>query len=245
MTSGDEQGGQAGGRPELLRDESDAAEVADMHEPIYRERQEPRDGFEPTPMWLVFFCLVVVGFAGWYLGMYSGGFSPSAYAPSAWGRTIGPAPSAPKQEAVSPEVLGKRVYNNCMACHQRDGKGVPGNYPPLDGSRFVLGPEERVTALVLHGLQGPVEVEGQTFNQQMPSWAHLTDEQVAAVLTYVRSAWDNKAPPVSPDTVAAVRRATADRTEPWTVAELEGFAGSGVQTAAGDGQKPPGAGSGG
>ncbi len=201
----------------LTRRESDATEVVDLHEPIYREMAEPKDGYEPPPTWLLFFCLALMGFGGWYLGTYSAGFDPSVYNESSSAR---PAAAAATPTPVNPMVLGKRVFNNCMACHQADGRGVPGNYPPLDGSGWAQGRPDVLAALVLHGLEGPITVEGQTFNQVMPKWSHLSDEQLAAVLTYVRGSWSNSAPPVTPELVAAMRDRTADRTGSWTVAEL-------------------------
>jgi mono/diheme cytochrome c family protein len=201
----------------LTRRESDATEVVDLHEPIYREMAEPKDGYEPPPTWLLFFCLALMGFGGWYLGTYSAGFDPTVYSESSSAR---PAATAATPTPVDPMVLGKRVFNNCMACHQADGRGVPGNYPPLDGSGWAQGRPDVLAALVLHGLEGPITVEGQTFNQVMPKWSHLSDEQLAAVLTYVRGSWSNSAPPVTPELVAAMRDRTADRTGSWTVAEL-------------------------
>ncbi len=224
--------------PVLDRREGDTTPVVDLHEPIARELAEPEDGYEPPPTWLLFFVLAVMGFGGWYLGMYSGGFDPSVYDERGW--TRGPAPAAePATAGVDPMVLGRRVYNNCMACHQRDGGGVAGNYPPLDGSEWVGGSPDALAALVLHGLQGPIEVAGQTYNQVMPQWGHLSDEQIAAVLTYVRGSWGNRAPPVSSELVAAVRAATDDRRQPWTVEELRLFRGRVAARATDRGEPAP------
>lgn len=207
---------------DLDRREPDTTEVVDLHEPIYRENAEPRDGYEPPPMWLWFFVIGLMGFGGWYLGMYSGGFDPMVYNEEGW--VSGARPSVQEEvEAPDPMVLGKRVYNNCASCHQPDGTGVPGNYPPLDGSRLVTGAPDILAALVLRGLEGEIVVAGQTYNQVMPDWDHLTDEQIASVLTYVRSSWSNDAPPVPADLVAAVRDEIGDRPSAWTIAELESF----------------------
>lgn len=200
----------------------DGTPVIDLHEPIYREMAEPRDGYEPMPTWLVFLCMAIMGFGGWYLGMFSGGFRPDAYSEAA---RSGPAPSdaAATATAVDPMVLGKRVYNNCMACHQRTGEGVAGNYPPLAGSEWVGGDPDLLAALLLHGLEGSVTVRGATFNQVMPSWSHLSDQQIAAVLTYVRGSFGNDAGAVAPELVAAVRSQTSDRSRPWQADELSRF----------------------
>lgn len=117
----------------------------------------------------------------------------------------------------------------CAACHQPHGGGLPAVAPPLLGSDWVHGPPERLARIVLHGLYGPIEVNGQSWNLHMPGFgAALDDAQIAAVLTYVRRAWGNRAPPVSPDLVAAVRQATAGRELAWTAEELSPAASAAV-----------------
>jgi mono/diheme cytochrome c family protein len=206
------------------RREDETGAVVDIHEPIYREKAEPRDGYEPVPLWLMFAALALMGVMGWYLGMYSGGFRADVYDENALLKGGLKLAEEPAAKPVDPMVLGKRVFNNCMACHQADGRGVAGNYPPLDGSRFVSGRPDVLAALLLHGLQGQVTVEGETFNGVMPSWSHLDDDQIAAVMTYVRSSWSNQAPAVAPEVVAAVRSYTEDRREAFRVTELDDFA---------------------
>lgn len=196
--------------------------VIDLHEPIYREMAEPRDGYEPMPTWLVFLCLAIMGFGGWYLGMFSGGFLPDAYDETGW-RSSASATAETAVAAADPMVLGKRVYNNCMACHQRDGTGVAGNYPPLAGSEWVAGSEVTLAALLLRGLEGRITVGGESYDQVMPAWGHLSDDQIAAVLTYIRGSWGNNAGAIEADLVATVRAQTADRTRPWRADELEDF----------------------
>lgn len=117
---------------------------------------------------------------------------------------------------------GEEVYmHNCMDCHQ-DGKGVPGTAPALDGAPWVKGDKGRLIRIVLHGLTGEIEVSGEVYNGVMPAWRNLlSDEEIAAVLTYIRTAWSNDAGPVLPADVDSIRAATADRTRPWTVEEIE------------------------
>jgi mono/diheme cytochrome c family protein len=192
-----------------------------MHEPIWREMVEPRDGREPAPVWLVFLFMALLGWGGFYLGTYDFGFRRDVYDMSK-PPTAGQAPS-PQPPQVDPMVLGRRVFNNCMACHQQDGKGLPGTYPPLAGSELVQARSEVPVALVLHGLEGPVSVKGETYDNAMPSWKQLSDEQIAAVLTYERNSWGNSAPPITAEQVAAVRKQTAGRTQAWKAATLEEF----------------------
>lgn len=117
---------------------------------------------------------------------------------------------------------GKQVYSTtCAACHQVAGEGVPGVYPPLAGSEWVSGDEAKVVRILLHGVTGPIEVAGETFNGMMPAWgATLKDDDIAAVLTYVRSTWGNTGAPITAAKVASIRAATTSRTTPWTSAEL-------------------------
>jgi len=117
--------------------------------------------------------------------------------------------------------LGGRVYNNCVACHQRDGQGVAGQFPPLAGSGWVEGDPRLLARILLQGMQGPVEVLGEQYNGQMPGWAHLSDQQIAAVLTYTRQSWDNYASEVSPELIASVRQEVGPRREAWTADELK------------------------
>jgi len=196
----------------------DGGDVQDLHDPIYRELEEPVDGHEPTPTWIVFLCFLLIGFGGWYLANYDGSWSGEVYDEHARG---GSGASAVESAPLDPMVLGRRVFNNCMACHQKDGRGLEGNYPPLDGSEWTLGRPEVPIAIILHGLEGPLVVHNKEFDQVMPKWDHLSDEQIAAVLSYERNSWSNSAGMVGPEFVAAVRAATADRKNAWTARELE------------------------
>ncbi len=201
--------------------EAEGPSPAELHESVYREASEPRDGHEPPPVWLVFLYIVLMGFGGYYLGTYSGNWRADVYDERP--RMAAPAEAGPAP-TPDPAVLGRRTYARCMACHQKDGRGVPGTYPPLAGSEIVLGPPEVAAAIVLAGLEGPVEVAGQRFDNVMPSWARLGDAEIAAVLTYVRGSWGNDAPPVTPELVARVRAATAGRAAPLRAAELPALA---------------------
>src|SRR5690606_1510138 len=127
------------------------------------------------------------------------------------------------EEGQSPAELGGTVYNaHCAVCHQANGKGLPGAFPPLDGSEWVTGNPETLVKIVLHGMSGPVEVAGATFNGIMPPWESLlSDEQIAAIATYVRSAWGNQADAVPIDEVARIRGENAGHARAWTAQELQ------------------------
>jgi nitrite reductase (NO-forming) len=102
---------------------------------------------------------------------------------------------------------GKQVYMGlCFACHQPDGKGLPGAFPPLAGSDYLLADRDRAIHTVLKGLSGPVTVNGQTINSVMPPQeAVLTDQQIADVLTYVFNSWGNTGDAFKADHVRSVR----------------------------------------
>lgn len=97
-----------------------------------------------------------------------------------------------------------------------------GEAPPLEGSSWVAGPEDGVIRIVLHGLRGPIDVGGKTYNQEMPGFAPvLSDPDIAALLSYVRARFGSaRMPLVSQVKVAKIRAANQGRTESWTTAEL-------------------------
>lgn len=128
-------------------------------------------------------------------------------------------PLSPEQQARF--EAGKELYAVvCGACHQPHGNGQEGLAPPLANSEWATGSEERLIRISLQGLRGPVKVNGKTFQLEMPAMAVLEDEQIAAVLTYIRREWGNAAAPVEPKSVAKIRADTAKRDEAWTEAEL-------------------------
>ena len=117
---------------------------------------------------------------------------------------------------------GQALYaQNCASCHGSMGTGMMGVFPPLAGADYVTGKEQLPLKILLNGLQGPIEVAGQTYNGVMPSFkARLSDTEIAAIVTYIRSSWGNDASAVSADDVAVVRRQYQGRTQPLSPAEL-------------------------
>ncbi|WP_437737206.1 c-type cytochrome [Sorangium sp. So ce1335] len=118
---------------------------------------------------------------------------------------------------------GKIYYRSCTSCHQARGEGKPGRYPPLVGASWLLEDAETPIRITLLGAAGPMEVNGVVYNDVMPNHGvTLTDEEIALVLTYVRSSWGNSAPAITKDDVARVRASLGDRQAPWAGgAELE------------------------
>lgn len=131
---------------------------------------------------------------------------------------VGNPPQPPSEGQVLYEMA-------CMPCHQPDGKGLVGVYPSVVNSDWVQGKPEMLIRIVLHGLEGPILVNGHSFQStapvQMPSFAGLPDEQLAALLTYLRGSFENNADPIASDEVARVRAESKDRRTPWTFEELQ------------------------
>ncbi|AMJ68164.1 cytochrome C [Hymenobacter sp. PAMC 26628] len=119
-----------------------------------------------------------------------------------------PKPKAAAAGAPAPALLaqGKQVYTQyCLSCHQADGGGVQNMNPPLTKTEYVLGDKARLTNILVHGFAEKVEIQGETYRNVMPAHDFLTDAQMAAVLTYVRNSFGNKASAVSVAEVKATR----------------------------------------
>jgi mono/diheme cytochrome c family protein len=210
---------------ESVKQHPDIDPVFQMHTAAMREMQEPRDGVSPTPVSYIVICFLYILWGGFYIGFYGGTWKGDGLAE----RPIGGPPTAlPPQD---PMKLGREVFNSCMQCHQETGLGVPGSYPPLVGSEYVLGDKRRIAAILLNGISGEFVVKGQTYNSAMPPWATLDDEEIAAVATYVRNTWGNKAEPLSREFVGAVRKEVEGKGE-WRAATLEAFTKSAPPTPA-------------
>jgi mono/diheme cytochrome c family protein len=137
-----------------------------------------------------------------------------------------PAPQAAYLKKVvtsGPAVVsaGQGIYEAlCLNCHQAGGQGLTGVYPPLAKSEWVAGDPQALIKLTIHGLAGPTKVLGKEYGLVPMPPMGLDDQQLADVLTYVRSAFGNQAPAVKLEEVKAVRESTKGRTAPWTAAEL-------------------------
>ena len=121
---------------------------------------------------------------------------------------------------------GAEVYSregHCITCHQPDGEGLPAaKFPPISNTKWIQGNPDRLIKLTMHGLHGPIEIKGKKYAGQVPMTAFkaLSDDEMAAVLTYVRNTFGNKASAISADQVKAVRAATKDREGFYSPAEL-------------------------
>ena len=119
-------------------------------------------------------------------------------------------------------LKGQELYVTCTVCHQQDGQGSPGLAPALAGSPLVQGPEGRLARIILHGLEGKYTMANMEFDGAMTPPPLESDEDIAAVMTFVRRSWGNAGDPVSAAAVARARVETQGRTKAWTREELAG-----------------------
>jgi nitrite reductase (NO-forming) len=120
-----------------------------------------------------------------------------------------PAPAAAPAAVMTKEArieAGSKVYaSTCAACHQPSGRGLANSFPPLAGSDFLMADKSRAIGIVLGGLKGPITVNGQPFDNMMPPQSHISDEDLANVLTFVRNSWGNTGEVVTKQEIAAQR----------------------------------------
>lgn len=122
-----------------------------------------------------------------------------------------------KESLESLMEKGKMIYTtSCQACHQANGAGIPGTFPPLIASEWVLESPKRMVAIVLHGIQGEITVQGQKYNNLMPPFKdQLKPGDIAAVTTYIRNSFGNKADLISSELASQVQEETKARATSW------------------------------
>jgi mono/diheme cytochrome c family protein len=197
-----------------------------MSEEIKSSSSSPGTG-EPSavrstaPMWIIVLTLVLLFLGGVYFDHHSGWLSARVYAPY---RTTDQLDAyQPKSGAAAAFAHGKGVYESvCGICHGADGLGKPGVAPPLAGSSWVTAKGDyRLAHIPLAGINGPVEVAGKDWNMAMAAMgAALPDDDLAAVLTYIRGSWGNKAPAVTSEDIAKARASVGKSPAPYTPSQL-------------------------
>ncbi|QMU29304.1 DUF7133 domain-containing protein [Adhaeribacter radiodurans] len=126
-------------------------------------------------------------------------------------------------------ALGRQHFlTTCAGCHGTKGEGLNRFAPPLVGSDWVLGDEKRLALIVLHGMEGAVEVAGKIYDAPeilpvMPAHSTMDDAAITAILTYIRNEWGNNAGPVGKRTVGATRLTSQGRVVPWKAEELKKY----------------------
>jgi len=207
------------------------------HRAQFREAPEPEEGTRAIPKvvlaWIAILIIWGVGYYAWQIGKpMLGGDSRSAVSTvqqesipaddSANSNTEVSESSESDNKAASAKPNGAAIYSaQCSACHQANGQGVPGAFPPLAESEWLLADAPIPVAIVHDGLQGKIEVAGNTFQGVMPKFGgNLSDAELAAVLSYARSEWGNGASEVDPAVVTEHKERFGDRKE-WSAEELK------------------------
>lgn len=190
------------------------------------EPAEPTAGNGASPIWILAVLGLLFYWGTLYLDANGGGFDNHVYGQYASAKEVKAAQPVDPNAGFSLAVA-ERVYGaSCAGCHQPNGLGTPGQFPPLVGSDWVTaaGPN-RLIRIVLHGLGGPLKVNGKPFETvaaMTPFGDSFKDDEIAAVLSWIRTRkdWGHSASIVKPEQVKAVRDATAGHA-PWTESELE------------------------
>ncbi|WP_017523093.1 c-type cytochrome [Pusillimonas noertemannii] len=172
-----------------------------------REQPEPSEGNRPVPKLVL---TIIVGLFIWAVYYLYATYSPMP--PSLGDNRVA------ADFAVPALADGGQLYTaNCVACHQASGKGLPGVFPPLSGSEWVSAEDPGVMIkIVLHGVQGPLTVEGAKYEGLMPHFHDkLSDEEMAALVNHVRTSFGNSASTTDAKYVAQIREETKGQATPW------------------------------
>jgi len=179
---------------------------------MYRELPDPDEKVNPLPWFFIMFLGAMGMWGAFYIATTPSG-EASAYGDQ---RTVALLRPPVAATGALPAVDGKQLFGaKCAACHQASGAGVAGVFPPLVGAEWVVGSEKVLISILLHGVQGELEVKGNIYKGVMPAFGTLADEEIAAVLTYIRSDWGNQAAAVTAAAVKAQREATKEQTSPY------------------------------
>lgn len=179
-----------------------------------REQADPSERSQPIPPLVAAITAGMVLFGAIYILLSD----PFGYSALGDRRTLSDLRGAPPGAAAD----GKQVFTaNCIGCHQANGKGLPGVFPPLAGSEWAQGDERVLANILLHGINGTITVAGKDFQGSMPSFQQLGDAELAAVASYIRSEWGNQGKPLAAERFAAERKASPRSTPFQGGAELK------------------------
>ncbi len=197
--------------------------TVDLHDAILRETSLHPGGRGTVGMLVIVISALILIFGGGHL--FSGLTVARFYTPEPRPVVNAGAEAAANVAWIDKWMAeGKKQYANCQTCHQPTGLGQPGLFPPLAGSEYVDGGTKRLGAILLHGINGPLKVAGQNYNQLMPPWNTLSDEKIAQVLTYIRRTFgkmpDGQDGVVTTEMIKAAREEFKDQTGPYTEAQL-------------------------
>jgi len=180
-----------------------------------REHPDPHERNRPVPKIVL---AVVSAAVLWAVG-YIIATAPNDPPELGDGRTLATLQGKPAgaANAAGAGADGAQIYAaNCVACHQATGAGLPGVFPPLAGSEWVLAADKVPANILLHGITGKLTVKQTVYSGQMPAFKDkLRDTEIAAVLSYVRTSFGNGAGKIAAEVVKAERDASRDRKDPW------------------------------
>jgi mono/diheme cytochrome c family protein len=178
-----------------------------------REHTDPTERSQPIPLLAAAAMASLLVFGAGYIALDEAPGTPTQGDRRTVADLRGTAPDG-KQPGVG-AADGKQLYAaHCVACHQATGKGLPGVFPPLDGSEWVTGSERVLVNLLLHGIEGEISVAGSVYKGVMPPFKQLANAELAALASHVRSQWSNQAAPVAAELFAKEREANP-RTTPF------------------------------
>ena len=177
-----------------------------------RENEDPEEAVRPMPLAALLIAAGMVLWAVIYI-LYTEPLDNSQWGDQRTRAELsGPAPNA----AGGAGVDGKAIFAaQCAACHQATGKGLPGVFPPLDGSEWVHGDPRVLANILLHGITGEIEVAGNKYQGAMPSFAQLSDAELAGVASYIRTSWSNQGKALEAKLFEDERKAGAERKTPF------------------------------
>ena len=180
---------------------------------------EPQVGNGSVPVWLIILLFLLLYWGMVYFDKHGGWFEAEVYAPY---NSLAQLQGFQPPSSGSNLERGKVVFENvCAPCHNNDGMGKPNQAPPFVGSDWVLGSPNRMIRIPLVGLTGSVKVKDVEWNLSMPAMgAAVPDDDLAAIISYIRQSWGNKASAVTPEQVKAIRAEIGGRSQPWTAEEL-------------------------
>jgi mono/diheme cytochrome c family protein len=200
----------------------DSTDLDRLHSAVKREKADLAPESAPAPLWATFLLMLVAIIGGAQLGS-----NPYAL-PTAGDdvRPKGPGDEAGADPFQTAMKKGSSGYAVCGGCHQGNGNGIPGQFPPLAGSEWVTGGTERLIRVTQHGLVGAITVKGQAYNTpggMQPFGAAMSAQDLANVLTYIRNTWGNEGTMITKEMVQKVRDEEKRATQ-WTEADLKPFA---------------------
>lgn len=174
-----------------------------------RENEDPEEAVRPMPVAALLVAAAMVVWAVVYI------LSTEPLTLSQFGDQRTRAELSGPVAAAGGAVDGKALYAaQCAACHQATGAGLPGVFPPLDGSEWVQGEPRVLANILLHGITGEITVKGNKYQGAMPAFPQLSDAELAGIANFIRGNWSNKAEPLQAE-LFAKERADGSRTTPF------------------------------